>query len=194
MCRSGWCAWVVDRFWRKHNNNAYQGCWLWQSPALWMIHMDYTYEWYIKTTAKISAIHESGHAVFAELYGVPINYITIKKWPMPHFEFCIRAIPALVLHPEKRAITFLSGSVVQKYYNPDSPDDSGFDRRRLFLIPGQDRKKYAIKIRKRLNAPEIRNRIERLSLSLLNKGTLYRKEILAILSECDWFKNDGRNP
>jgi hypothetical protein len=59
---------------------------------------------------------------------------------MPHFEFCIRAIPALVLHSEKRAITFLSGSVVQKYYNPDSPDDSGFDRRRLFLIPAQDRK------------------------------------------------------
>jgi len=72
-----------------------------------------------------------------------------------------------MLDEDKRALFYLSGIVVQQYYYPDIPAPCTRDRAVLIGLPEYRKLRYEGKIRKYLDDPSVRMKIEDLAARLI---------------------------
>ena len=112
----------------------------------------------------IDAYHEAGHVVIGGLIGVPVRRATIAS--PAHVTLSARGIIKMAISDGHRAIFFLAGMTVQKYYFPAVPLTSKNDQAVLWGLPEHRRKEYVNFINRRLEDPTVRKDIEILAARL----------------------------
>jgi hypothetical protein len=121
----------------------------------------------IQSDDEISAYHECGHCIFAELLGMPVRSITIN--PPACCTLTLRGVLTIMFDEDKRAIFFLSGMMVQQFYYSEVPITSKNDQVVLWGLPEHRRKTYESFIRKHLADPVIQRKIEDLAARLITE-------------------------
>ena len=113
----------------------------------------------------VSAHHEAGHAVIGALIGVNISFVTIAE--PAHCTLSWRDILKICLSDSHRAVFFLAGMTVQRYYSPAVPITSTKDQAVLMGLPEHRRIAYTDFINHHLADPAVRRKIEDLASRLL---------------------------
>lgn len=129
---------------------------------------------------KIAAIHESGHCVFANIRGVRVLFVSIKKDPFVFFD--PRDIFKIIFNDETKIIVNLAGEETQKFYYPSSKIKCRGDQDSLFLISRIKMGYYRKYFQQQLQKPEVRNQVEALSSALLRCKCLDGQQIQEILN------------
>ena len=121
----------------------------------------------IQSDDEISAYHDAGHCIFAELLEVPVRSITIN--PPARCTLTLRGVLTIMFDEDKRAIFFLSGMIVQRFYYSSVPITSKNDQAVLWGLPEYRRETYESFIGEQLADPIVRNDIETLAARLLTE-------------------------
>ena len=113
----------------------------------------------------VSAHHEAGHTVIGALIGVPVSFVTIAE--PAHVTISWRGILKVCLSDSHRAVFFLAGMIVQRYYFPTVPITSRNDEAVLMGLPEHRRIAYTDFINHHLEDPDVRGKIEDLAARLI---------------------------
>jgi hypothetical protein len=113
----------------------------------------------------VSAHHEAGHAVIGALIGVNISFVTITE--PAHCTLSWRGVLKISLSDSHRAVFFLAGMTVQRYYFPTVPIISRNDEAVLIGLPEHRRITYTDFINHHLADPAMRRKIEDLAARLV---------------------------
>jgi len=113
----------------------------------------------------VDAYHESGHCIVGKIIGVPVKSATIA--PPAHVTLSMAGILKMALSDGHRAVFFLAGMTVQKYYFPSVEITSKNDQAVLWGLPEYRRKTYESFIGEQLADPIVRKDIETLAARLL---------------------------
>jgi hypothetical protein len=119
----------------------------------------------IGQSVTVDAYHESGHVVIGNIIGVPVRRVTIA--PPAHVTLSMAGILKMALSDGHRAVFFLAGMTVQKYYFPSIEITSKNDQAVLWGLPEYRRKTYKSFISEQLADPTVRKDIETLAARLL---------------------------
>ena len=118
----------------------------------------------------VSAHHEAGHAVIGALVGVNISFVTIAE--PAHVTISWRGILKICLSDSHRAVFFLAGMTVQRYYFPTVPITSTKDQEVLMGLPEHRRIAYTDFINHYLADPAVRRKIEDLAARLVTEFSI----------------------
>jgi hypothetical protein len=114
---------------------------------------------------QISAFHESGHVIISQIINVPVEYATIAG--KPHIDLSLQGILKIALSDGHRAVFFLAGTILHKYYFPDEPAINKKDESLLWGLSANRRKYYTDFINHHLADPMVRKKIEDLADRLI---------------------------
>ena len=115
----------------------------------------------------VDAYHESGHVVIGNIIGVPVRRVTIA--PPAHVTLSTAGILKMALSDGHRAVFFLAGMTVQKYYFPSVEITSKNDQAVLMGLPEHRRIAYTDFINHHLEDPAVRRKIEDLADRLITE-------------------------
>lgn len=113
----------------------------------------------------VTAYHESGHCVIGSLISVPVSFVTIAE--PAHCTLSWRGVLKISLSDSHRAVFFLAGMTVQRYYFPAVPITSTKDQAVLMGLPEHWRIIYTDFINHQLEDSTVRTKIEDLASRLL---------------------------
>ena len=115
----------------------------------------------------VDAYHESGHCIIGKIIGVPVKRATITQ--PAHVTLSMAGVLKMALSDGHRAVFFLAGMTVQRYYFPTVPIISKNDQAVLWGLPEYRRETYESFIGEQLADPIVRNDIETLAARLLTE-------------------------
>ena len=109
----------------------------------------------------VDAYHESGHCIIGKIIGVPVKRATITQ--PAHVTLSMAGVLKMALSDGHRAVFFLAGMTVQRYYFPSVPITSTKDQAVLMGLPEHRRIAYTDFINHQLEDPAVRKKIEDLA-------------------------------
>ena len=117
--------------------------------------------------SEVTAIHEAGHCIIGDLIGVRVSFVTIAE--PAHCSLSWRGVLKICLSDSHRAVFFLAGMTVQRYYFPIVPITSRNDEAVLMGLPEHRRIAYTDFINHHLADPAVRRKTKDLAARLITE-------------------------